>query len=100
MGFLDRMKKRPSHDEGSVRQMLEVEGATPEQADELVRTLGRRLSPDEMHTWLSHPEKAHGVTDPESAEKFGVALTWTPINAVSAGKIGLVLDEARRFVGE
>ena len=94
------MKKRPSHDEASVRQMLEAEGATPEQAQELVSILGRRLSPDKMHTWLSHPDKSHGIPDPASAEKFGTVLNWTPINAVSAGKIGLVVDEARRFVGD
>lgn len=98
VGFLDRVKKRPSRDEASIRQMLEAEGATAEEAEELVRILGRRLSPDEMHTWLSHPDKAHGIPDPESAEKFGVVLNWTPINAISAGKVGLVIAEAKRVL--
>ena len=98
MGFLDRLKKRPSHDEASIRQMLEAEGATAEQAQEIVEILGRRMSHDEMHIWFSHPEKAHGIPDPDSAEKFGVVLNWTPINAVSAGKTALVIDEAKRLV--
>jgi hypothetical protein len=98
VGFLDKLKGRPSHDEESIRQMLQAEGATPEQAGELVQILGQRLSPDQMHTWLSHPDKAHGIPDPESAEKFGVTMNWTPINAVAAGKTALVIEEARRYV--
>ncbi len=93
------MKKRQTHDEASVRQMLEAKGATPDQAAEVVAILGRRLSADEMHTWLSHPEKSHGVPDPEVGELFGVVMKWTPINAVAAGKTTLVIDEARRFAG-
>lgn len=86
MGFLDRLKKGPTHDEASIRRLLESEGATPEEASTLVQTLGRRLSPDEMHVWLCDPEKAHGVPDPETEATVGVALNWTPINAVANGK--------------
>ena len=60
--------------------------------------LGRRLSPDETHVWLSHPEKAHGVPDPDTEATFGSVLNWTPVNGVGAGKTHLVLDEAKRFV--
>ena len=98
VGFLDRLKKLQSHDEASIRQMLEAEGTTAEQAQEIVEILSRRMSHDDMHIWLSHPEKSHGIPDPDSEEKFGVVLNWTPINAVSAGKTALVIDEARRFV--
>ena len=92
------MKKRPSHDETSIRQMLEAEGATAEEAQEIVEILSRRMSHDDMHRWLSHPEKSHGIPDPQSEETFGVVLNWTPINAVAAGKTALVIDEARRSV--
>ena len=103
MGFRDRLKKGPSHDQATIRQMLEAEGATADQAQEIVDTLGRRLSPDEMHVWLSHPEQSHPVPDPDAAkllEDAGlvpVDMNWTPINAVSSGKTQLVIDEARRF---
>ena len=46
------------------------------------------------------PEKAHGVPDPDTEATFGSVLNWTPVNAVGAGKIHLVLDEAKRFVEE
>jgi hypothetical protein len=104
MGFLDRFKKRASHDESSIREMLEARGATPAEAQELVDLLRQRLSPDDMHAWLAHPKKAHAVPDPESAKQFedaglvGTPLNWTPINAISAGKTSLVVDEARRYV--
>ena len=84
--------------------MLEAEGATPGQADELVQTLGRRLTPSQMHVWLSDPKKSHPVPDPDSAKEFEekglvpVVMNWTPINAVASGRTQLVLDEARRFV--
>ena len=103
MGFLDRLKK-PSSDESAVRAMLEAQGATPGEADELVQTLGRRLKPHQMQVWLSDPRKAHPVPDPEFAKAFAekglvpVTMNWTPINAVAHGKAHLVLDEARRFV--
>ena len=92
------MKKRPSHDQTSISQMLETEGATADEAKEIVELLSLRMSYDDMHTWLSHPEKSHGVPDPGFQETLGVVLNWTPINAVSAGKTSLVVDEARRFV--
>lgn len=99
MGLLDRLKRPSQHDEGSIRQMLEGSGATAEQAEEIVQILGHKLSPDRMHVWLSHPKKSHGVPDPASDERFGVVLKWTPLNAVSAGKTQLVIDEARRYAG-
>ena len=73
------------------------EGASDEQADEIIRLLEIRLSPDEMHDWLAHPKKSHGITDPEASGNFGVELKWTPVNAIAAGKTPLVIDEARRF---
>ena len=75
VGFLDRMKKRPSHTETSIRQMLEAEGATAEEAQEIVMILSHRMSHDDMHVWLSHPQKAHGIPDPDTAGTFGVART-------------------------
>ena len=84
--------------------MLEAGGATAAQARELVEILGRRLSADEMHVWLTHPEKSHPIPDPDASKEFEakglipVAMNWTPINAVSAGKTKLVIDEARRYV--
>jgi hypothetical protein len=42
VGLLDGMKKRPSYDEASIRKMLEAEGATAEQSQEMVEILGRR----------------------------------------------------------
>ena len=94
-----------SHDEASIRQLLEGAGATPPEAQELVELLGRRLTPDEMHVWLTHPERSHPVPDPDTASRFEAAglvpvvMNWTPINAVSSGRTHLVIDEARRFVG-
>jgi hypothetical protein len=105
VGFVDRIKKRRSHDEETIRQMLESEGATAAQAREIVEILGRRLSPDEMHVWLTHPEKSHPIPDADAAKEFEAkgliapaVLNWTPINAVSAGKTKLVIDEAARYV--
>jgi hypothetical protein len=106
VGFLDRVRKRASHDESTIRQLLEAEGATPAEAQELVELLSCRLSPDEMHVWLAHPEKSHPVPDPDSAKRFeaagllGAPLNWTPINAISAGKTKLVIDEAKRYVAD
>jgi hypothetical protein len=73
------------------------QGASDEQADEAIRLLEVRLSPDEMHDWLAHLKKSHGITDPEASGNFGVELKWTPVNAIAAGKTPLVIDEARRF---
>ena len=93
-----------SHDDASIRQLLEGAGATPPEAQELVELLGRRLKPDEMHAWLSHPERSHPVPDPDTARRAEAAglvpvVYWTPINAVSSGRTQLVVDEAQRFVG-
>jgi hypothetical protein len=59
-----------------------------------------------MHVWLSHPDKSHPVPDPNAGKDFEDAgledpgpLDWTPLNAVSAGKTQLVIDEARRYAG-
>ena len=57
-----------------------------------------------MHVWLSHPKKSHPVPDPgageglEAAGLVPVEMNWTPINAISAGKTQLVIDEAKRYV--
>jgi hypothetical protein len=103
VGFRDKLKKRPKHHEASIRQMLEDEGATATEAQEIVQILSRRLTPDEMYVWLSHPEKSHPVPDPDSAKSLEdaglapVVMNWTPINAVTAGKTELVIAEAKRF---
>ena len=72
--------------------MLVEAGAEEEVAREVVATLGQRLSPRKTERWLADPSKAHPIVDPEASER------WTPVNAVSAGKADLVLEEARRFV--
>lgn len=95
MGLLDRFK---SDDEGSIVRLLIDAGATSDEAQQLVELLGRRMSPREMRVWLTHPDKCHLVPDPDTVETFGVELVWTPINAVPAGKTGLVIAEAQRFV--
>lgn len=106
MGFLDRIKNRPAQDQPSIRHMLEARGATAEEAQEILDTLGRRLSPDKVQVWLSHPKKSHPIPDPDAAkglEEAGlvpVPMNWTPINAISAGRTHLVIDEARRYVGK
>ncbi len=97
MGLADRLRRRPRHDEASIRALLTDAGATSDEAQRIVGLLGRRLAPDEMHDWLAHPQRAHPVPDPESEATFGVVLDWTAINAVGAGKTHLVLDEAARF---
>jgi hypothetical protein len=84
--------------------MLEVAGATAAQAQEIVEILGRRLSPDEMHVWVAHPENSHSIPNPGAAKEYEAKglipadMNWTPINTVSAGKTKLVIDEARRHV--
>ena len=106
VGIRDKLKKRAKHDEQSIRQMLEAEGATAAQAREIVQTLSGRLTPDQMHVWLSHPEKSHPVPDPEASKQFEdaglvpVVMNWTPVNAISAGKTELVIAEAKRFAAQ
>jgi hypothetical protein len=95
--LLDRIRRSARHDQASVEQMLRDRGASSEQAREIVASLARRLSPDEMHDWLAHPNGSHPVPDPDSANTFGVALDWTPINAIVRGKAQLVVEEARRY---
>ena len=90
------MKNRPSHTETSNRQMLEAEGATAEEAQENVIILSHRMAHDDMYVG-SAPLRGK-APDSDTAGTFGWALNWTAINAVSAGKTPLVLDEARRFV--
>jgi 2,4-dienoyl-CoA reductase-like NADH-dependent reductase (Old Yellow Enzyme family) len=102
--FRARINLRHSHDETSIRRMLERGGATPEEAREIVEILSRRLSPDDMHVWLCDPQQSHPVPDPDSAKRFEdaalvpVVTNWTATDAVSAGKAHLVIDEARRYV--
>ena len=103
VGLRDKFKKRPKHDETSIRQLLEENGASKGEAERIVQLLSRRLTPAEMHVWLSHPEKSHGVPDPELTKKFEeaglvpVVGNWTPVNGISAGKTELVIEEAERF---
>lgn len=102
MGIRDKLK-RQKHDEQSIGRMLEDAGATEAQARDIVQTLSSRLTPDQMDVWLSHPERSHPVPDPGSSKRFEdaglvpVVMSWTPINAVSAGKTELVVAEAKRF---
>ena len=98
MGFLDRLR-RPAHvDEASIHAMLTSRGATDAEAQQLIEVLGARLSPAEMSDWLAHPEKAHGIPDPDSEATFGATLNWTPVNAIAASKTELVIEEAKRYV--
>lgn len=84
--------------------MLQREGASPDEAGRIVQLLSGRLTPDKMHVWLSDPKKSHPVPDPEAAKKLedaglvpGGEYNWTPVNAISAGKAQLVIDEAERY---
>lgn len=83
--------------------MLQSKGASTDEASRIVRLLSGRLTPDKMHVWLSHPKKSHPVPDPEAAKMMeeaslvGAPLNWTPINAISAGKTQLVIEEAERY---
>jgi hypothetical protein len=104
VGLRDKLKKPPRHDEASIRQMLQYKGASPAEASTIVQLLGGRLTADKMHVWLSHPKKSHPVPDPEAAKKLedaglvpGGVYNWTPVNAISAGKTQLVIDEAERY---
>ena len=106
MGLRDRLKKTPERDEASVRQMLERKGASSDEAGRIVELLSARLTPGEMHVWLSDPKKSHPIPDHEFAKKMedaglvGGPLDWTAVNAIAAGKTQLVLDEARRFAAD
>jgi hypothetical protein len=37
------------------------------------------------------------VPDPDSEAKFGTVLSWTPVNAIAAGKTDLLIAEAERY---
>jgi anti-sigma factor ChrR (cupin superfamily) len=106
VGLRDRLKKAPKRDEASVRQMLEGKGASSDEAGAIVELLSTRLTPDEMHVWLSDPKKSHPVPDPEFAKKMedaglvGGPMDWTAVNAIAAGKTQLVIDEAQRFAAD
>jgi len=103
VGLRDKLKKAPQHDAASIRQLLESEGASAQEAGRIVELLGARLTPDEMHVWLSHPKRSHPIPDREFAQKMeeaglvGSATNWTAVNAIAAGKTQLVIDEAERF---
>ena len=96
MGLLDRITGR-SHDRDSVKQLLTEHGASEADAEAIVAALETRLSPGQIHDWLAHPHKAHGIVDPEASESFGVEMRWTPINAVANGKGDLVVAEAAGY---
>lgn len=106
VGLRDKLTKKPKHDLDEIRQMLRQQGAAPGEADEIVALLAERLSPDEMHVWLSHPQKSHGIPDPEAAREMEakglipVIPNWTPVNAIAGGKTHLVIAEAKRFAAE
>lgn len=103
VGLRDKLKKPPQHDEASIRRMLESRGASSDEASRVVQLLSGRLTPDKMHVWLSDPKKSHPIPDPEFAQKMndaglvGGPMNWTAVNAISAGKTRLVIDEAERF---
>lgn len=102
-GVRDRPKQPSQHDEASIRQMLRSKGASSDEASRIVRLLSGRLTADQMHVWLSHPKKSHPIPDPDAGkamEKAGLVggtLDWTAVNAISAGKTPLVIDEAERY---
>ncbi len=66
MGLADRFKKS-SHDRRSVELLLTGQGASQEEADEIIRLLEVRLSPRGMHDWLAHSKESHAITDPEAS---------------------------------
>lgn len=106
MGYGSPVFKRSKHTEDSIVALLAERGATQEQARDIVQTLGERLSPKQMYVWLADDAKSHPVPDDDAEMKAeweanGLVMptmSWTPINAVAAGKTHLVLDEAHRFV--
>jgi hypothetical protein len=60
--------QRSSWSVASIRRMLQAEGATRRQAQEIVRLLSLRLSAQQMHVWLSHPGKSRPVPDPNAGK--------------------------------
>ena len=104
--MLAPMFGRTKHSEESIAALLVERGASEHEAHELVQTLAQRLSARQMYVWLADDKKSHPVPDDDPNfkadwEAQGLVvptLNWTPINAVAAGKIELVLAEALRFV--
>jgi hypothetical protein len=94
------MRFRTTHDEASLRALLEERGASAAEAEEIVSALARRLSPEQMYEWLAHHEKSHPIPDESTNATLGMTLHWTAVNAIEAGNAGLVVAEARRFAGE
>ena len=86
--------------QASVRALLEGRGASAAEAEEIVSALARRLSPEQMHVWLAHPEKSHPIPDESTNAALGMTLHWTAVNAIASGNTGLVVAEAHRFAGE
>lgn len=103
VGLRDKFSKKAKYDDAAIRQLLQDEGASLDEAREIVDVLGTRLSPDEMHIWLSHPQKSHGIPDPEASKEFEdeglvpVELNWTAVNAIAQDKTHLVIAEAKRY---
>jgi hypothetical protein len=95
-----RLFSRTPLDRASLRRLLEERGATAAEAEEIVSTLARRLSPEEMHIWLAHPERSHPIPDESTREALGMTLHWTAVSAIASGNTGLVVAEAHRFAGE
>lgn len=94
------MRFRTRHDEASLRALLEERGASAAEAEEIVSTLGTRLSPIEMHEWLAHHERSHPIPDESTNATLGMTLHWTAVTAIAAGSTELVIAEAHRYVGE
>jgi len=95
-----RLVNRTPVDEASLRGLLEDRGATAAEAEEIVSTLGRRLSPEQMHIWLAHPEQSHPIPDESTNATLGMTLHWTAVSAIASGNTALVVAEAHRFAGE
>ena len=92
-----RLFKRDTDDEASIRGLLEERGASAEEAEEIVSALAGRLSPEQMHVWLAHPERSHPIPDESTEAALGMTLHWTAVNAIASGNTGLVVAEAHRF---
>ena len=86
--------------EASIRGLLEDRGATAAEAEEIVSALAGRLTPEQMHVWLAHPERSHPIPDESTVATLGMTLHWTAVNAIASGNTGLVVAEARRFGGD
>lgn len=95
-----RLFNRDPYDEDSLRGLLEDRGASAAEAEEIVSTLAGRLSPEQMHVWLAHPEQSHPIPDESTEATLGMTLHWTAVNAIATGNTGLVVAEAHRFAGE